>query len=54
MKRVAIMKKLTIRIDDDLWRELKQHALDNDTSQTALVKRYINDGIDKDKMKVKA
>lgn len=42
-------RKLQIRIDEKLGDELKQYALDEKTSQTALVTRYIAEGLKRDK-----
>lgn len=34
------MKKVTIRLEEDTWRDLRQHCLDNDTSMQAVFEEH--------------
>lgn len=46
--RKAPAQKITLELDADLYRALKVHAAQHDTTMRALVDRYVRDGLDAD------
>jgi len=42
------MKKLTVSIDDDMHKQLKHKAIDENTTLNKLIHQYIKDGLGKD------
>jgi predicted HicB family RNase H-like nuclease len=42
------MKKLTISIDDNIHKQLKHKAIDENTTLNKLIHQYIKDGLGKD------
>ena len=42
-------KQINFRIDDEIAEQLREYAFENRTSQTALICKYVEEGLRRDK-----